>query len=254
MKRAVLFSVLLLFAASAVGQVHGVPASVTSITPSNHTPGVGASVTSLGPWGYRPSHVPSGGWGNAQRFSHLPYQPPMSYSCGGAGLICGPTTIVNRKHHHGRGGSFYGGYPGYGGYYYTPYYPVYAMEYGTGSYAEPAYEPAEPEAEPPAPTIFERRPTTRPYAREEAQQDYRAPAAQPEQPPLNSNIGVGAQDTTTLVFRDGHKFDIHNYAIVGGAIFNFDGTGPFKTQLSEVDVPATIKLNEEQGVIFKLPQ
>lgn len=250
MKRAVLFLVIV-FAASAVAQVHGVPASVTSITPSNRTPGVGASVTSLGPWGYRPSHVPSGGWGNAQRFSHLPYQPPMSVSCFGAGTVCVPTSAPSmngNRRHHGR--QFFGGYP-YA--VYTPYYPVYATEYGTGTYAEEAYEPA-PEPEPPAPTIFERRPTSRPYARDEARYDQeQAPAAQSEQPPLNSNIGVGAQETTTLVYRDGHKFDIHNYAIVGGAIFNFDGTGPFKTQLSELDVPATVKFNEEQGVIFKLP-
>jgi hypothetical protein len=254
MKRAVFLSVVILFAASALGQIHGVPASVTSITPSNHTPGVGASVTSLGPWGYRSTPVPSGGWGNASRFSHLPYQPPTSFSCFGAGVVCVPTTstgVNGSRRHHGRN-SYYGGYP-YAGYGYTGY-PVYTMDYGTGSY-EPDYEPAA-EAEPPAPTIFERRSTTRPYAREEPSygNDYQAQSApQQESQSHSSVIGVGGEETTTLVFRDGRKFDIHNYAIVGGSIFNFDGTGPFKTQLAELDVPATVKLNEDHGVIFKLP-
>ena len=171
MKRAVLFFFVIVFAASALGQIHGVPASVTSITPSNHTPGVGASVTSLGPFGYHPTPVPPGGWGNAVRFRNLPYQPPMSYSnCFGAGLVCAPASGSINSHvrgHRGHNRNYYGGgyYP-YGGYV-TPAYPVYSMEYGTGTYAE-EYQPAEPEPEPepPAPTIFERRPTTRPYARD----------------------------------------------------------------------------------------
>lgn len=257
MKRAVLLFVVVFFAASALGQIHGVPASVTSITPSNRTPGVGASVTSLGPWGYSPTPVPQGGWGNANRFNNLPYQPPMSYrNCFGGGLVCAPSvsgSFHNGRGHHGHfrnyGGGYY--YP-YGGYSYAPTYPVYTMDYGTGTYAED-YQPAEPEPEPPAPTIFERRPTTRPYAREEQRRDdaYGEPSQRESRP--SGVTSVGLEETTTLVYRDGRKFDIHNYAIVGDSIFNFDGTGPFKTQLAELDVPATIKLNEQNGVIFKLP-
>ena len=256
MKPAMMIAVIVLCAASALAQVHGVPASVTSITPTNRTPGVAASVTSLGPHGYGISRsgnvVPA--WSGASQFGNAPHLPPTTFTCSAG--FCAPTTLPSnngRRHHQGypAGGYAYGGY-GYGGYAYAPMVPVYTMEYGTGSYADAAaYEP-DLEPEPPAPTIFERRPTTRPYARDEVRQDHE-PSEPQSQEPLHSTIGVGGEDTTTLVFRDGHQMDIHNYAIVSGSIFNFDGTGPFKTQLADLDVPATVKLNEDRGIIFKVP-
>jgi hypothetical protein len=255
--------VLALFAASAMAQINGVPASVTSQTSrsfssgvpasvtsqttKSFTPGVPASVTSLGPNGFG---APFG--------TPLP-QPTTTVSCIAGGAFCAPTTFPPvdtgfRRHHHGRFG-----FGGFGGYVFVPYmyseYPAYApdgADMGAGyNYLQPSTVTMEPD--PPAPTIYERRPSTRPYARDEARydNDYRGPANDPA--PKSTTIGVGEQETTTLVFADGHKMDVHNYAIVGQNLFNFDGTGPFKIPLAQLNVPATEKLNDDNGVSFKIP-
>ncbi|MBZ5647904.1 MAG: hypothetical protein LAN37_11860 [Acidobacteriia bacterium] len=246
MKRAGIIAVVL-FAAAAMGQVRGVPASVTSQTSKGYTPGVPASVTSLGP----------NGWQGRSQFGTPPALPPTTFYCFGGGMVCapgtGPSGSGGRRHHHQGSGYGYGGY-GYVPYYY-PAYPTYPMNYTDT--AAPGYVQMEPspaeDADPPAPTIFERRATTRPYARDEQRydQDYRPPSADPRA--KSAPISVGEVETTTLVYRNGREFDIHNYAIVGHTLFNLDGTGPFRIQLAELDVPATTKLNSDRGVDFKIP-
>ncbi len=239
MKRAVIITVLM-YAATAIAQIHGVPASVTSQTIGRSTPGVPASVTSLGP----------NGFDGVSQFGFAPLLPSTTFTCGGGGLVCGPTTmppIHTGRGHHRWGNSVYVPY----------YYPAYPMVYSEGD-AMPPYAQPEPEApaepEPPAPTVFERRPTSRPYARDEMRYDRDLASKEPETLASKSvEIGVGEQETTTLIFRDGHHMDIHNYAIVGHTLFNFDGTGPFKVLLAELDLAATEKLNGDRGVDFKLP-
>lgn len=248
MKRAGIIAVVLL-AAAAMAQVHGVPASVTSQTSKGYTPGVPASVTSLGPNGY------------GTPFGTPPMRPTTTVSCYGGGLYCYPTTSppvnsgFNGRHHRHDGNGYGYGY-GYGYSPYTYYPPNSVTDYssmGSGyDYLQPSTTTVTPEPDPPAPTIFERRPATRPYARDEARYDdnYRGPAAEPGARPT----AVGEQDTTTLIFADGHQLDLHNYAIVGQTLFNFDGTGPFKVRLAELDLGATEKINEDRGVEFKLPK
>lgn len=58
---------------------------------------------------------------------------------------------------------------------------------------------------------------------------------------------------TMLVFRDGHQLLIRNYAIVGRALWSFSEQRARKTLLSDLDLDATTKLNEERGVDFRLP-
>jgi hypothetical protein len=58
---------------------------------------------------------------------------------------------------------------------------------------------------------------------------------------------------TMLVFRDGHQLVIRNYAIVGRALWSFSEQRARKTLLSDLDLDATTKLNEERGVDFRLP-
>ncbi len=269
MKPAAIVVLALFFAVTATAQIYGVPASVssptsksfspgvpasvTSQTSKSYTPGIPASVTSLGPNGFQPG---------------APFGTPLSpatttVSCIAGGAYCAPTTFppVDTSLKHRRHHKWFG--PGYGyggGYYYLPYmysdYPAYSpdnMDMGTGyNYLQPSTVTVEPD--PPAPTIYERRPTTRPYARDEARYDdsYGGPANDPAHKSVT--IGVGEQETTTLVFADGHQMDVHNYAIVGPTLFNFDGTGPFRVKLAELDLSATQKLNENNGVEFKLPK
>lgn len=58
---------------------------------------------------------------------------------------------------------------------------------------------------------------------------------------------------TVLVFKDGHTAEIHNYAIIGTTLWNLSESSARKIPLSELDVDATVKANDERGVTFKLP-
>jgi hypothetical protein len=58
---------------------------------------------------------------------------------------------------------------------------------------------------------------------------------------------------TVLVFRDQHKQEVQNYAIVGQTLWNFAPQHTQKIPLSDLDLPATTKANDERGVDFRLP-
>jgi hypothetical protein len=62
-----------------------------------------------------------------------------------------------------------------------------------------------------------------------------------------------AAPATVLVFRDEHKQEIHNYAIVGETLWNFAPQHTQKIPLSDLDIPATTKSNDERGVDFHVP-
>ena len=62
-----------------------------------------------------------------------------------------------------------------------------------------------------------------------------------------------AAPATVLVFRDEHKQEIHNYAIVGQTLFSFNPQHTQKIPLSDLDIPATTKENDEHGVDFHVP-
>jgi len=73
----------------------------------------------------------------------------------------------------------------------------------------------------------------------------RAPR-EPEEP-------VAAQPSTVLVFKDGHRSDVLNYAIVGDTLFDFGAGRTRKILLADLDLPATRKANDERGVDFQIP-
>lgn len=61
-----------------------------------------------------------------------------------------------------------------------------------------------------------------------------------------------------LVFRDGHKEEITKYTIVGTTLCTSSdywnsGSWTRKIQIAELDVPETLKLNQERGAKFALP-
>lgn len=58
---------------------------------------------------------------------------------------------------------------------------------------------------------------------------------------------------TLLVFRDQHKQEVQNYAIVGGTLWSFAPQHTQKIPLADLDLPATTKANDERGVDFHLP-
>ncbi len=59
-------------------------------------------------------------------------------------------------------------------------------------------------------------------------------------------------DATVLVFRDGHQQEVNNYAIMGQTIYVFDNRTQ-KIALTDLDVAATVKLNDDRGVDFHVP-
>ncbi len=56
-----------------------------------------------------------------------------------------------------------------------------------------------------------------------------------------------------LVFLDKHIQEIHNYAVANETVLAFDGTRVRKYPLIDIDLAATMKLNDERGVRFDVP-
>jgi hypothetical protein len=61
-----------------------------------------------------------------------------------------------------------------------------------------------------------------------------------------------------LVFRDGRKEEVSDYTIMSGTIYSKadywnNGSWTNKIQIADLDVPATLKLNQERGLEFALP-
>jgi len=216
-----LFSLLALpvvLVSSASAQINGAPTSVTS-------PGFGGravnaprtSVTSLGPNGYSRGATFSGPIADRDHREH------------------------HRRHHYGE--------------YSSPAiyaFPVpYVVDMGDGDdYADDDSDPNYQGG----PTVFDRRgsgadsyvPPVRnvphPHAAQQAGDD----SPTPEQPPE-------PQAPTLLVFKDGHKLEVGNYAIVGATLFDLTPGRPRRIALADLDLEATCKQNDDRGVIFQLP-
>lgn len=62
-----------------------------------------------------------------------------------------------------------------------------------------------------------------------------------------------SQPETVLIFKDGHRLEITNYAIQGTTLFNLSGEGPRRIDTAELDVTATMKENDDRGIEFRLP-
>lgn len=233
MKRLAFIPVLFL-AVAAAAQIHGVPASVTSTNGQFVLrAGPPASVTSLGPFGFAPP--PCMGVGINAAAPPCVIGPPFGTP------VFGPPF----RHRHHRRSQFPVVIPVYGGGYY-PY-----ADYDTSDYQPPPQPPApEPVSNAPAPTIFDRNGSGYATSRSAA-----PPAA--EQPMERQYAGTPPepQELVTLIFRDGHKIEITNYAIVGGTLFDLTPDHlRKKIPLSELDLPATVKANDDRGVEFQLPK
>jgi len=200
-------------------QVNGPPASVTSLGFGGHNGtihGTAPSVTSLGPRGYTSS-------------SSFPQ---------GASLFGAPRGNVNGHHHHRSG------YYPWGGYYAVPYYG-----YDDSSDAD---VPPDDEYNG-GPTIFDRRgpgnyaPRPPESASSNFASDQAGDASAPEPAPASE------QPHTVLIFKDGHELDVANYAIVGDTLFDLTEGHRHKIALSDLNLTATAKQNEDRGIDFQLP-
>ncbi|MGE0405672.1 MAG: hypothetical protein AB7O65_05165 [Candidatus Korobacteraceae bacterium] len=59
---------------------------------------------------------------------------------------------------------------------------------------------------------------------------------------------------TILIFRDGRRQEVRNYAIMGKVLYDFEAAGSRRIQLAELDVSATVKENEDRGIDFAVPR
>jgi hypothetical protein len=212
-----------IFVATSQAQINGTPASVTS-------PGFGGraingtppSVTSLGPRGLVPN-------------SRVTFN-----------TFNGTHVGDGHRHHHRTE--------------FTPPPVVYAVPV---PYAVDApYDVEDSNGDEPdanyqgGPTIFDRRgsgaasyippvtnsPRPRPAAQEaEADADVSVPDPDPPQEP------------TLLVFKDGRKLELGNYAIIGATLFDLTPGHARRVALADLDLEATRKQNDERGVTFQLP-
>jgi hypothetical protein len=143
-------------------------------------------------------------------------------------------------------------------------YPVYVpVPVVVDPYSMDQASPDQETDEPPVvqgPTVFERRApgdvsateslTAAPTAEEPAPA---APDTSPVQPESASSQPAQPQEPSVLVFRDGHQLEVQNYAIVGDFLYDFTPGHAHKVPLSQLDLPATVKANDDRGLDFTLP-
>ncbi len=181
---------------------------------------------------------------------YLPYPLPSVSSI--------PNTGFGNHFHNGNGfnhgGRYHRGDSGYAlPYYYVPlggYGYGYDYDYvgGPDPYSGPPTGPNDPTLH-----IIVEQPPAQPYR--PPVDDAQTTAAQPpptvpEQP--SSARDAKPREPTVLVFRDGHKQEVSNYAIMEQTVYVFDD-GTHKIPLANLDVPATVKANDDRGMEFKLP-
>jgi hypothetical protein len=215
-----LLSVLVLVLAS-IGhaQINGVPSSVTSPgfggRPVNGTP---PSVTSLGPNGFAPN-------------------PRVTFSTSNV-----PRDGDRHPHRHHRAE------------FAAPWVyavPVpYAVDIGATDDDDAGADDHDANYQG-GPTIFDRRGSGAasyiPPAR-----DATAPRVAQNADPSMPDPGP-PQEPTLLIFKDGRKLEVGNYAIVGATLFDLTPGHARRIALADLDLEATRQQNDDRGITFQLP-
>jgi len=233
----VVLALVLVVVSALQAQIHGTPASVTSLGGSHtffNPPGVPASVTSLGPMGYTPFR------GSRCCFN-----------------FDGRSFDNRRNPHHGLGKAIYpyGGYP----LYYMPYYVGYGdVVNPVDDSMEQAYDAMSDRQAISQSSALQQQYDDR-ISRLEEQIDQLESASHKSEPAKPSAAAetpaapVRAPPVTILVFRDGHSVSVKDYAIMGDTIYDFSSGSGHKIALADLDIPATQKKNEDRGLDFRLP-
>jgi hypothetical protein len=97
------------------------------------------------------------------------------------------------------------------------------------------------------PTVFDRR---------GGGADSYVPPVEDMTPAHGNRAGAAAEEAaqpTQLVFKDGHKLEVGNYAIIGQTLFDMTPGHSRRVPLSDLDLEATRELNEQNGIIFQVP-
>jgi hypothetical protein len=231
---------MLTLALSASAQINGTPASVTSINSggrSNPTPGVPASITSVGPNGLQTRNQ---------------FNQPACCSNPLAPVNPNPPLFKRNHHHHGQF------FPA-GGAVYVPYGVPYEVA-GSDAEAERDQEEAAREREEEhrgGPTIFDRRGSGQAIAPYPDSYPDRPGRSRPEGDAAalaqSADTPVADQPETALIFKDGSRVEVQNYAVVGSMLYDLTPGRHHKIALADLDLAATAKENEERGIDFQLP-
>lgn len=96
-------------------------------------------------------------------------------------------------------------------------------------------------------TEYADRQRTRSQASEEPPR--RSRPAEASEPPKDDNA-----PTAVFIFKDGHKLETKNFAIMGTTLYDLSSGSVKKVQLAELDKDATTKANDDRGIQVKLPQ
>ncbi len=87
----------------------------------------------------------------------------------------------------------------------------------------------------------------------EVAQPEAAPPPPREQAPAASAKPLPAPPPTIFVLRNGQKLELSDYALTSDTLYDLRDGRTKKISLAEVDLPATVKANEDRGVEFTLP-
>ncbi|HLY62009.1 MAG TPA: hypothetical protein VKV95_14800 [Terriglobia bacterium] len=189
-----------------------------------------------------------------------------SFGTAGRGAIHPTYPIHPNSFARGRNGGW--GYLGYPGYYDESNYE------SAGTEAVPRESDAQPTAEKPPERVppsfvLERRGDQWVQVTGYIQSPIPAQSAQTETAKANlpqTLMPIGGETVAppleippaVLVYRDGHKEEIKSYTIIGQTLYtsaNYWTSGSWtrKIDLAGLDVPVTLKLNQERGSKFTLP-
>jgi hypothetical protein len=85
-------------------------------------------------------------------------------------------------------------------------------------------------------------------------QDAYAPRSSERRPAYdNASQPQEPVPATVLVFRDQHREEVSNYAIVGQTLWSYSAQRTKKIPLADLDMIATEKANDDRGVTFRVP-
>src|SRR5271157_4269047 len=170
-----------------------------------------------------------------------------SFHSGSSGRSSGVRLRIGNPYNNRRGSYGRRYYP------YGPYYPYYGYY---GWYSDPLYDSGDQDA-----YADEYRPA--PYREDDSANQ----GLQRDVEALNGKIArlqadvearnrpkLEQEPATALVFRDQHVEEVRNYAIAGGTLWVLnDHQAGKKIPLAQLDIPATVKMNDERGVDFQVP-
>lgn len=141
---------------------------------------------------------------------------------------------------------YYAGYAPYGDYDYddAPYTGYIGGTFNTSPYAGYPYAPQYA----PPPNYYSPQSSPPPVNSGPEPESYQQQKSNPRRP-ANDEFA----EPTVLVFRDGHRREIANYAIMGSTLFVLSGPRS-RIPVAELDVPATERVNQDRGIAFSVPK